>query len=576
MTKSPIIPYWQRAHIILTSAVVGTIVVGFLYWAQKIFIPVAVAVFLTFLLAPLVTILQRRGLGRAFSTMLVVLLAVLVLAGVGWLVTTEVASLADDVPTYTKNINGKIRSMRQMSEGSVMERLGQMLQDIAGNGKPSRSGSNEGVTNLPTGRMPRFGKPATVMLQPEARPCCRAWRPCFLPRWSRSAAWPSAGVGRVHAPEARTCNRLIRLMGSGRMTVTTNAVDDAGRRISRFLLMQLIINVGFGLALTIGLFVIQVPHAVLWGFLAAMLRWVPYIGTTIMATLLIALCLAFFPGWLQPLLAIGLIAALEVVTANFIEPKVLGQSMGISEVGFLVAAAFWTFLWGPVGLVLSSPLTVCLVVLGKYVPHLEFLDVLLGNEKALDADVSYYQRLLARDQDEATQLVLERAKTSSLEEVYDGILVPALNYLKRDRDDLTDADEQFILRATREIVEDLGERKAAAVVLAADPSPLAKEDDKGSNAALPRKVQILGCPGHDEADRLALEMFRQLLDPTRWDVEVMSIELLSSELVALAAEKTPAVVCIGAMPPGGLAHTRYLQTTADGAPNAKIVVGRWG
>jgi hypothetical protein len=291
-----------------------------------------------------------------------------------------------------------------------------------------------------------------------------------------------------------------------------------------------------------------------------------------MATLLIALSLAFFPGWLQPCLVLGLIIVLEVFTANVMEPRLFGHSMGISEVGLMVAAAFWAFLWGPIGLVLSSPLTVCLVVLGKYVPHLEFLDVLLGNEQALDADVSYYQRLLARDQDEATQLVLTQAKTSSLEQVYDGILAPALNYLKRDRarDDLTDADEQFVLRATQEIVEDLGERQVAAAQKVAVPM---------EESAVPAltKVHVLGCPGHDEADRLALEMFRQLLDPNRWDVELLSIELLSAEMVALAGEKKPAVVCIGALPPGGLAHTRHLcRRLRTQLPDAKIVVGRWG
>ena len=280
-----------------------------------------------------------------------------------------------------------------------------------------------------------------------------------------------------------------------------------------------------------------------------------------------------FPGWVQPLLVLGLIVVLELVTANVMEPWLFGHSMGVSEVALLVAAAFWAFLWGPIGLVLSSPLTVCLVVLGKYVPQLEFLDVLLGDEPALDPDVSYYQRLLARDQDEATQLVLAQAKTLPPEQVYDELLVPALNYVKRDRerDDLTEADEQFILRATREIVEDLGERQAAAAGKAA------RRRQRRPRPRRRRKVRILGCPGHDEADRLALEMLRQLLDPARWDVEVLSLEMLSAELVALAGEKEPAVVCIGALPPGGLAHTRYLcKRLRARLPEAKIVVGRWG
>jgi hypothetical protein len=368
-------------------------------------------------------------------------------------------------------------------------------------------------------------------------------------------------------------NRLIRLVGHGRMTMTTKALDDAGQRISRFLLMQLAINGCFGIALSMGLLLLQVPHALLYGLLAAILRYVPYLGGWITAALLMVLSLAIFPGWGQPLLVLGLIVVLEQVAANVAEPRLFGHSMGVSEVALLVAAAFWAFLWGPVGLVLSSQLTVCLLVLGKYVPQLEFLNVLLGNEPPLDSNVTYYQRLLARDQDEATQLVLAQAKTSPAEQVYDKLLVPALYFVKQDRerDELTEADEEFILRATREIVEDLGEHLAAA---AGKASAQARE---GTEAPAPPRARILGCPGHDEADRLALEMLRQVLDPARWEMEVLSLEMLSAEMVTLAAEKDPAVVCIGALPPGGLAHTRYLcKRLRTRLPQAKIVIGRWG
>jgi hypothetical protein len=231
--------------------------------------------------------------------------------------------------------------------------------------------------------------------------------------------------------------------------------------ISRFLLMQLIVNAGFGVLLALGLLLIRVPHALLWGCLAARLRYVPYLGSWLTTVLLMTLSLAMFPGWVQPFLVLGLIVILELVTANVVEPRLFGHSIGVSEVALLVAAAFWAFLWGPIGLLLSSPLTVCLVVLGKYVPQLEFLDVILGDKPSLGADISYYQRLLARDQDEAAQLVLTQAKIAPPEQIYDQLLMPALNYLKRDRqrDDLTEADQQFVLRATREIVEDLGERR---------------------------------------------------------------------------------------------------------------------
>jgi hypothetical protein len=248
--------------------------------------------------------------------------------------------------------------------------------------------------------------------------------------------------------------------------------------------------------------------------------------------------------------------------------------MGVSEVALLVAAAFWAFLWGPIGLFLSNPLTVCLVVLGKYVPQLEFFNVLLGDEPALEADVAFYQRLLARDQDEATQLIQARVRASSQERVYDELMAPALTYLKRDRerDELSESDEQFILQATQEIMDDLGERQATAPARDAAESPRHAPE----NASV-SKVHVLGCPASHDTDRLALEMLRQLLDPAKWEMEVCGVEMLSSELVARAEETQPAVICIGSVPMGGLARCRYLcKRLRARVPDARIVVGRWG
>jgi hypothetical protein len=338
--------------------------------------------------------------------------------------------------------------------------------------------------------------------------------------------------------------------------------------------MQLIMNATVGLSVGLGLLAIGVQYAFLWGFLAAVFRYIPYIGVWIAAVPPIILSLAMFPGWVQPVLVIGLFLAVELTAGNVIEPRLYGKSMGVSEVALLVAAALWAFLWGPIGLVLSSPLTVCLVVMGKYVPQLKFLDVLMGDEPPLDAHITFYQRLLARDQDEATQLVLTQAKASSPEHVYDDFLVPALNYAKRDRerDDLTESDEQSLLQAMREILEDLGERRE--VVAQAEETSHA--EDRG-NASTPVALRILACPARDQADRLALEMLRQLLDPTKWTVEIAAVETLTVDLVAQVAEQPPALVCIGALPPGGLAHTRYLcKKLRARFPKVKIIVGRWG
>jgi hypothetical protein len=231
-------------------------------------------------------------------------------------------------------------------------------------------------------------------------------------------------------------------------------------------------------------------------------------------------------------------------------------------------------LWGPVGLILSAPLTVVLLVLGKHVPQVEFLDVMLGDEPVLEPNFIYYQRLLARDQDEAAELVMSAAKTSSAEEVYDALLVPSLNYAKRDRqrDELSESDQRVIFQTTQDVMEDLGERRSNDVS-AGDAAPAVA-------IAVPvtqPPIRILACPARDEADRLALLMLRQLLDPLKWEVEVTAVETLTSELVARVAQEGRVIVCVGSLPPGGLAHTRYLcKRLRARFPRIKIIVGRWG
>lgn len=573
MAKISAVPDRQLAVLILTGTVVGAVVVTCLYWARTVFIPVAMAVFLTFLLAPLITALQRRGLRRLPSVLLVVILAAAVLGGGVWLITAQVTNLAGDVPQYTEHIKDKVKLLRHLGQGTITSGLEKMIQDITGEWN-FPAGSREGEDGeKPAGLAPE--KPTAVVLQAES-PTWLARLPAFLSSLLETLGGLALALVLVvfmllKREDLR--NRLIRLVSHGQITVMTKALDDAGQRISRFLLMQLIVNATVGLSVGLGLLAIGVQYAFLWGFVAAVLRYIPYIGVWIAAVPTIILSLAMFEGWVQPLLVLGLFLAIELLASNVAEPRLYGRSIGVSEVALLVAAAFWAFLWGPIGLVLSSPLTVCMVVLGKYVPQLKFLDVLLGDEPPLDAHVTFYQRLLARDQDEATQLILAQARASSPEQVYDDFLVPALNYAKRDRerDDLTESDEKFVLQATREILEDLGERREAAT------AKEAIRPEGQANASAPIPLRVLACPARDEADRLALEMLRQLLDPAKWVVEVAAVETLTSDLVGQVAEQSPALVCIGALPPGGLAHARYLcKKLRARFPEVKITVGRWG
>jgi predicted PurR-regulated permease PerM len=222
-------------------------------------------------------------------------------------------------------------------------------------------------------------------------------------------------------------NRLIALIGHGQLTATTHALEEASDRISRYLLMQLILNGAFGIAVSLGLLLIGVPYAPLWGFFAAVLRYIPYLGSWLSALLPIAMSLLVSDSWTQPILIAVLFLALELPINLFVEPWLYGRRTGVSEAALLVAVAFWAWLWGPVGLILASPLTACLVVLGKYVPALSFFNTLLGDRPVLDPPIRYYQRLLARDHDEAVEIAEEQSKNSSVEAVYDQVLVPALN-----------------------------------------------------------------------------------------------------------------------------------------------------
>jgi len=587
MAKLLVTPAFQATLKVLTSTVVVAVVVGVLYWAQSVLIPIVLAVFLVFPLAPLVANLQRLRLGRRLSVVVVVLFAALVLGGVVWLVEIEIKSLAGELPTYTENIQGKVKYLRQIGHNVSMERLGKLSQDISGEWEKAPTNSNGDATDSASGALPAAPEKSPAVAVPLESPAPVSEVESKIPTWlSRLPAlltpvMTSLGglalalvlvVFMLLEREALR-NRLIRLVGNGRMTTTTKALDDAGERISRYLLMQFVVNSSYGMVWGLSLYFIGVDYALLWGFLAAVLRYVPYVGAPLGALLPITLSLAQFPGWWQPIAVIMIFLTLELISNNAVEPWLYGRSIGVSAVAMVIAAAVWTFLWGPIGLVLSGPLTVCLVVLGKHVPELRFLALLLGDTPALDKDVSYYQRLLSRDQDEAEQLVLAQVKASPPEQIYDDMLIPALVYTKRDRerDLLTEADEDYILHATHEVLEDLGERQSAAI-LAAE-----KDPSLGGVQGPLTRIHILACPASGHADRLALEMLRQLLNPALWDVEVTAPETLTAELVAHVTEEKSALICVGALPPGGLAHTRYLCKRLRGRlPKLKIIVGRWG
>jgi predicted PurR-regulated permease PerM len=569
VAKSDPAPGWQRAIVALASTVIGVVAVGTLYWVQEVFIPLVFAVLLAFLLNPVVRSLQRRGLNRVPSVIAVVVLAGALIGGIGWLVTQQISGLLQELPEYTSNIKHKIRTVRGLGHGGKIER---MIEDLADEMNPA-PGKAEAPDDLhDNDSIPPPRRLANVVVEPQS-PLWLTWLSRFLTPALTSVGGVAMAIVLVifmllGREDLRA--RFLRLMGQGRLSSTTRAIDEASQRISRFLLMQLMVNSIYGVIIAAGLYWVGIDYPVLWGFLAGSLRYVPYVGAITATTFPLIFSLAMFDGWWRPVSVIGLFLPLELVTGNFIEPRLYRQSIGVSEVALLTAAAFWAWLWGPIGLILSAPLTVVLVVLGKHVPNLEFLDVLLGDQPALDPPVMLYQRLLARDQDEAAEMVLNRAKGESAESLYDELLVPLLSTTRRDseRNLLVEADEAFIHQATHEFLEDLGERQAA--------EPPAENAVAVADRTV-QKSRLIAFPARDEADRLALEMLCQVLDPQKWDVEVVAVATLTSELMERVGRENQLLICIGSLPPGGLAHTRYVcKRLRSRFPQLRIVVGRWG
>jgi predicted PurR-regulated permease PerM len=545
----------------------AVLVIAALYLAQAILIPVAVSILLAFLLSPVADSMERLGLGRVFSVILTAILAFSFLIAVGWIVTLQLTSVANELPIYRKNIGKKIADIRGAGKGGALEKVQKTAEEV----KKELEKNDEPVKAQP--------KPREVVVQAEQSSTFWPVPLDIAPMLERLA---SSGLAialvifmLIQREDLR--NRLIRLVGYGRLTTTTRALEEASQRISRYLLMQSIINTSFGIAVGVALYFIGVPYAMLWGFLATMLRFIPYVGPWAAAIMPSALSMIVFEGWMGTVLVVAVFVGLELVNNMILEPLLYGESAGVSEVGLLVAIAFWTWLWGPVGLILATPLTVCVVVLSKYVPQLDFISVLMGDEPVLQSNVSYYQRLLAGDQDEAEEILEDYLKTHPMEEVYDEVLVPALNYVKRDFEfgKLEEVNQQFVFGATRNILEELDNLKPKT---AANPTAAAEATtiDAHHSSASPN-VRVVGCPVRDEADELALLMFRQLLASTRYEMEVLADEALTSEVVDQVAEKRPALICIASLPPGGLAQTRYLcKRLRARFPDTGILVGRLG
>lgn len=534
-----------------------TLVVAILYFAQGVLIPVALALMLAFVLNPLVTLLQRARMGRIPAVLSTVFIAALVLASLIAVIGVELNSLADELPRYQTNIRSRIAMLRRASDGSPLNRLRTRLEGLMQNDGASHSSP---AAPLPSPAANSEAPPANEGLLAKLTGPLRAVAPAFEVLGKFSLAFILAIFMLMKREDLR--NRLVSFLGRQNITTTTKAMDDAGRRISRYMMMQLMINGVFGLAITLGLFLVGVPYALLWGFCAAILRYIPYIGAWIAAFAPLTVSFITSTTWMGMVAVLALFFVLELVTGNMIEPRLYGHGTGVSEVAVLISAAFWAWLWGPVGLMLSTPLTVCIVVAGKYVPALSFFDKLLGDRPALRSSTVFLQRLLAKDLHEAAIVIQDYCGRHAPERSYDHLFVPALALAMRDRASgaMPAEDEEFVIRETLALVKTV-------------PRSERKEPTRSPETI----ARITGFPAHHQVDELSLQMLSELVGTEEVNFEVCSTRSLPSERIARVVDDPPAMVLVAALAPAGLPQATYLcETLRECLPKLHIVVGFWG
>jgi len=526
----------------------AVLIVVVLYWAQAVLVPIALAFLISFVLAPPVTWLEK-WLGRTASVIVVVTLVFVMLGLAGWGLERQMSNLANDLPTYRVNILRKIADVRGAGKGGTVEKLQETIDDIK---------TDLGKGDAPKGKTPQ---PVVVTSEPTAGFVGFEWLSPFIAPLG-TASMVIILVITMLFERRNLRDRLIGLIGHGRLSVTTRAFDEASTRVSKQLLMQSIVNGIYGLVAGVGLYYFGTPYALVWGSLGAALRFVPYVGPVIGAGVPIVISLAALPGWKDPLWVIGMFTALELFTNLVLETALYAGAAGVSQVALLIAVAFWTWLWGPLGLLMATPLTVCLVVLGKHVPGLAFVVTLMADTPPLAADHGYYQRLLARDPSEAADLIERHIKNEPAGTIYDSLLLPALNYAERDRleNRLSPEEEASVIEATRELLND-----------AASGMPPKAET---TEAITP--LRVLGYAANGASDELALAMLAQAVSDLPMVIEITSARLLASDLVTLVRKEKVSVICLADLPPSPPSKTRYLVKRLRAAqPDLRIVVGRW-
>jgi predicted PurR-regulated permease PerM len=546
----------------ISNVLLSAFIIAALFLGRDLLVPFALAALLTFMLAPLVTRLQR-WLGRVCAVLLVVLMMFATAGGAAWVLTRQAVDVANKLPDYKENIRTKLRSIR-LPSGGPFKRISQTLDEL----KKDLPGQNQENTALKPNASQNLATQATPVEVVNGKDQRLEFlqvilAPVLGPLGTASLVLLLLVFMLLQRDDLR--NRLIRLIGQGRISTTSRAMDEAGSRVSKYLRMQLVVNLTYGIAVAIGLSLIGLPNAILWGALATVLRFIPYVGPWIAAMIPVLLSFAISPGWSTPALTIGLYIVIELISNNVMEPWLYGSSTGVTPIALIVAAMVWTWLWGPVGLILATPITVCLVVMGRHIPRLAFLSIVLSDEEALTQAEDFYHRLHRAGEHDAMEFVETFLKSNPLSALFDTVFIPVITAAWTDqRLGLLDIEQiESLERELRETLDDVEIRMESV----AAESPIADAP----------VLNVCCLPARAYRDELAGTMMGQLLRQQGCNALCASSKMLASEVIDWVRNTKADVVCISAVAPTKIVQARFLSSKLRrNFPEIKIIVGLWG
>jgi predicted PurR-regulated permease PerM len=517
------------------------LLIAVLWTAKAVLVPLALGIILAFMLTPLVRSFDRWHLPRFASVLLTMSLALGAVGCIGYVIWNQFAELSTQATRYSWSMRQKVADARIANGAAVKQfvhTLDKVTEQLDENVNDLRRAQPVRVVPARRTAMERLQDTVEQVFEPLA-----------------SAVIVLVLVAFMLGQREDLRDRIIRLIGASNVTMTTRLMDEAGHRVSQFLVWQTLINLGFGALVGLGLYWIEVPYAALWGGLTALLRFVPFVGTLLSSLMPATLAFAIFPSWAETLQTLALFLTLDVITAYFVEPMIFGRRTGVSSFALLVSALFWIWIWGPIGLLLATPLTVCFAVLGRHVRSLRFLAIIFADEPALVAHVRYYQRLLARDEDEAHTIVNAKTAELGMTAVMDQILIPALllTMQHRTQHEITEDDAAFIVDATHDMVQQFRAKGVA-----------------NSNA----ETRIVGIATAAPIDRLLLDMLQVAINHSGGDIKTVRAEHLSDGIDVDSLAHAPVACVVSLSPTRGAEVRGFCRQLRAERPDVNLLVLR--